>query len=569
MTSLSKTTSLLLAWSLAQPALANEKTEKEELLKLKNTTLTLIELLVKRGVLDQNQAGQMLREAEEKAGQEAGAERQAKTAAGGQPTEPETIEPDTLRVTYVPDFVKDEIRKDVRKELREEVVKDVKAQAREEKWGIPAALPDWLHRITLSGDFRFRYEKDMYGQENQENSHYDWPAVNRAGGITKIDNPFRNTTVDRDRERIRLRLALDAQITDSLKAGLRVTSSNDRSPISTHQTLGQYGQQYEVALDRAFLQYDYTDGEGRNWLNLWGGRFANPWLSADSVFDPDINFEGAAASLHLPFGSAAGYRVPNPVGRQLINLGVSRPNEVFLTMGYFPLQDIELSSHDKWMWGAQTGLDWVFAGDTRLRTSVAWYDYQNVHARPNALGSRLNDWTAPQFFNKGNSLTRISNDGDANAEPRLVGLASDFNLADAVVSLDYSGFGATHVMLTGNATRNLGFDRSEILRRTGQDISPKINAFQVRLDVGHPEINRLHDWNLWFAYKYVERDAVLDAFTESNFHLAGTDAKGWIAGLNYGVAKNTWFNARWLSSQSLNGPPLDIDVLLLDINTRL
>jgi len=293
-----------------------------------------------------------------------------------------------------------------------------------------------------------------------------------------------------------------------------------------------------------------------------------------------MNMEGFTAAFHLPIGSGgSSYPVPNPVGRQQMNVGVSKPNQIFLTVGAFPLQEVELSSHDKWMWAAQSGLDWVFADTTRLRAGVGYYDYKNITARPNALGSRINDWTAPLFFTKGNSLAQISNETDPSLEPRLVGLASDFDIVDAIVSVDYGGFGANHVMLTGNYSDNLGFDRREILQRTGQNLKEHTRAYQIRFDVGRPDLTKFGDWQLWLAYKYLESDSVLDAFTDSNFHLSGTNAKGWMLGVNYGLTRNTWLNARWLTAKAIDenrkgllagggAGPFDVDVLLVDLNAR-
>jgi len=533
-------------------------------------TLNLIDLLVQQGVIDRKKADQLVAQAKAKAAacQTAAAPKAAQPAAPAAPTAP-APEPGDVRVTYVPEFVKDEIRQEVRKELRDEVVKEVKVQAKEEKWGIPAALPEWVTRFKLSGDMRLRFESDMFGSDNQPNSYFDWPLINKKGGITHVDDPFLNTTVDRQRYRMRWRLALDTQITDGLTAGVRLATSNDRNPISNNQTLGQYGEQYEVAIDRAFMRYDLLDEQGRERLNLWGGRFANPWLSSDNLFDQDLSFEGAAAALHLPMGPApAHYHVPNPFGRQTLNMGVSKPNQVFLTLGAFPLQEIQMESTDKWMWAAQAGVDWVFSGTTRVRGAIGYFDYNNIVARRDPLGSRINDWSAPQFFTKGNSVARISNDVDTSTEPRLVGLASDFNIIDAIITVDWSGWGANHVMFTANYSDNLGFDQSEILSRTGLDIEPRTQAYQVRVDVGRPEINRFGDWNVWMAYKYLQRDSVLDAFTDSNFHLAGTDAQGWSLGVNYGLARNTWANLRWMSTAAIDGPPFDVDVLLADLNAR-
>ena len=63
-------------------------------------------------------------------------------------------------------------------------------------------------------------------------------------------------------------------------------------------------------------------------------------------------------------------------------------------------------------------------------------------------------------------------------------------------------------------------------------------------------------------------DAVLDAFTDSDFHLGGTDTKGYILGGSFGIDKNTWFTMRWLSADPIDGPPLSIDVLQADLNAR-
>ena len=65
-----------------------------------------------------------------------------------------------------------------------------------------------------------------------------------------------------------------------------------------------------------------------------------------------------------------------------------------------------------------------------------------------------------------------------------------------------------------------------------------------------------------------EADAVLDAFTDSDFHLGGTNNKGFILGAQYGLGKNTWLSARWLSSNEIRGLPLSIDVFQLYFNAK-
>jgi hypothetical protein len=581
-----KSLALLVSCALAgsPAAYGSEKNEKEELLKLRNTTLNLIELLVQQGILDKGKAEQMIQQAEQKAAAEAKAEarreaEQSASAGGAEKAEGKegpAAKPErgTVRVTYVPDFVKDEIRAEVRKELKDEVVKEVKADAKHEKWGVPAALPDWVNRFRLFGDIRVRYDQHFFGGANQPNTIFDWPAINAAGGITQINNPYRNTTNDFQRWRLRLRLGLDAQITDSLKTQVRLTTSNDYNPISINTDLGQYGQGYQVQLDRAFLQYDYLDDKGHDWATLWAGRIANPWFSTDNMFDPDLNFEGFSGTFRFPFGhdfnpEVIAYHVVSTAGRQQFNWGYTKPNEAYLTLGAFPLDYDLLVGTSKYLWAAQGGMDYLFNRDNRFKFGVAYYDYNNTQARRNPLGSTKFNWTAPQFFTMGNSLALISNPLDPALQPQLVGLASKFEIFDVTMSYDYSGFYPHHVILLGSYSRNFGFDQQEIYDTLGEDLTPKTNAFQVRIQVGEPNIQRFGDWNAWLDYKYLERDSVMDAFTDSNFNgYGGTNAKGWVLSGNYAIANNTWLNLRWFSSSAIVGPTFNVNRLMIDLNAR-
>ncbi|HLF97207.1 MAG TPA: putative porin [Methylococcaceae bacterium] len=597
-----KLLSLPLALILASSATAGEK---EELLKLKNTTVNLIDMLVQQGIIDKTKAEEMIRQAEVKASEEAKAEaakeEQAVAKENGGNGKPGSA---PVRVTYVPDFVKDEIRRQVRDELRDEVVKDVKIHAKNEQWGVPAALPDWVNRFKLSGDVRLRGEGDFFSSRNPLNDdvlglrfaanpwpYANWQAVNSGKDLNDIrtdSEAYLNTSEDVYRYRMRLRLGLDAQIADSLKAGVRLASSNSRSPVSTNQTLGQTGQQYDIALDRAFLQYDLVDRRGTDWLTVWAGRTLNPWLSTDNLFDSDLSFEGVSGTVRLPLpGADSSYTPPSPTARYGTSMGYTQPNSLFLTGGAYPLQELQLSRDDKWLFGGQLGADVLFGGNTRFKTAVAYYEYRNIKARvntPDEAGGDLgdNDHTAPQFLQKGNTLMQINdNGGFVGGDPfntlTKVGLASGFQIFNAVATLDYGGFGDNHIILTADYAKNVGFDEDEILGRISPTtfgivnydaLEDRTSAWQVRMDVGRPEIKRWSDWNAFLAYKYLERDAVLDAFTDSDFHLGGTNARGWVFGANYGLAKNTWLTGRWMSADQIDGPDYAIDVLMVDLNAR-
>ena len=596
-----KTLVALLASSLITPVMADEKEEllklkeeiadeREELLTLKNTTVNLIDVFVQQGLLDKTKAEVLVKAAQSKA--ETTTKKELAQEAAKIADE-NAKNPKRVRVTYVPDFVKEEIRQQVVAELKNEVVAEVKADAKEEKWGVPAALPDWVNRIKITADARLRAQEDFFASGNPSqnvlnNPYYDYLSINKDGGHTLARNKneeLQNTSVDRLRFRERFRLGIDAQITDGLKAGLRLATSNQYSPVSSNQTLGNTGQSFQVAIDRAYIQYDFLDDKHNDWFSVYGGRIATPWMSTELVYSPDLSFEGFAGTFRWRFNQSdvnvKNYHATEANARFGLQTGAQSPDSLFLTLGAFPLQEVNLSTADKWLFGGQVGADWLVRENDRLKVATAYYDYQNVRAKANARNSFTNDWTAPQFMQKGNSLVPINvNDGfnsrctdsqSAMGQGCLYGLASDFKILNLTAMYEFTGFD-TPILFSADYAKNLGFNQTRIAQEFKQRITPKTNAYQVRLDVGYPEIKRFNDWNTFIAYRYLERDAVLDAFTDSIFHLGGTNAKGWVIGANYGIARNTWLNLRWFSTDSIdnvNNQPLSIDTVTLDLNVRL
>ncbi|MCQ8117443.1 putative porin [Methylomonas rosea] len=557
----------LMALALSGLIGAVQAGEKEELLKLRNTTTNLIKQLVKQGVITDKAANEMIKQAEVEAGQQVA---EAK-AAGAK----EAVPADEVRVAYVPDFVKDEIRQQVRSELREEVVGDVMQKAKNEQWGMPNALPDWIKRFKLSGDIRLRSQHEYMADENIANSYIDWQAVNERGGLNAAGvDQFLNTTTDRQHFRERLRLGIDAIVTDGLKAGVRLATGNQRDPVSTNQSLGFTGQKYDFTVDRAYLQYDAFDDNKFKWLTLSGGRIKNPWYTgggeftggSELVWDTDLSFEGFAGTLRHRLG-----------GSDSLMANDDQTHSVFATAGAFPLQESALSS-DKWLFGGQVGVDWGFINQDNLKAALAYFDYVNVEAKQSTsvlgtcdLNTRGNTASRPEFMQGGNTLASICREGTGAlaSNPGMVGLASDYNIVNANISYEMAMFAPYRLRLSGDYAKNVGFNKAAVSRMlNGTVVEGKTNAWQFRADFGWPRAEVAGHWNVFAAYKYVERDAVLDAFTDSDFHLGGTNSKGWFIGGNYGLMKNVWLTGRWLSADIITGAPLGIDVLQIDVNTQ-
>jgi len=528
---------------LAFAAASARADETQNLTELRQSLVNLVETLVQEGVLTREKADTILRKALAKPGTGTA------PAAVGAPAAPEgaPLKPGEVRVPYVPEVVKEQIREQVRA--------DVMVQAKQEHWGVPGALPEWLDRISWYGDVRLRWQKDSFAKSNAPDTYYNYQNINNKRTINlQPQDLFLNTTEDRERLRLRVRLGMTAKVNDETTATARIATGSLTNPVSTTQTLGNSFDPYQVVLDQGYLKYQPSSSA----LTLWGGRMPNPWFSTDLVWADDLSFDGLAASVRpLQFGEVT---------------DAERAFDPYITVGMFPIQEVELSKNDKWLYAAQLGFDWALQNESRFKFGLAYYDYQHIVGQHQPVqDSHSLDYTAPQFLQKGNTLYLINFDTDPTAA--LYGLASDFKEVNATASLDIATFDPTRLVLTADYVKNVGYDQDTILQRTNglsptNPIEPRTKGYQLKFTAGWPETDRPGRWQVFTAYKYLERDAVLDAFTDPDFHLGGTDTRGWILGGSYGLQDNIWLRLRYLTADPIDGPPLGIDVLQLDLNAK-
>jgi hypothetical protein len=414
--------------------------------------------------------------------------------------------------------------------------------------------------------------------------------------------------------------------------------------VSENQTFGFVGNQgnaqggnfssYAIWLDRAFLKYEIGSDPDRL-AAITVGRFDNPFYTPTTImWANDIGFDGIAAQ-----------------GRYKIFKGFTP----FASAGIFPIFNTDLNfpateqnkvqSNDKYLYAAQLGIDWKITKDFNFKSSVGYYNFQNVEGKvstpmltPTPLTQGNTDDTRPTFAQRGNTYMQlrnikkvdayptnsdpaipayITNNSTANyidnpdyaagnaipPSPGLVplpqyqnqfqyfGLSTPYNILSANARLEYRHWEPFVVSLSGEWDRNLAWNSQNILNNgplPGPDnnynqtlINGPVNnlnssgsynggntAWIIQAKLGHGALQKRWDWDFGVAYRYVESDAVIDGFCDSDFGGGGTNLKGFSVGGNLSLSKSVFIGARWLSATGIAGPTYKSDIIQVDVNAR-
>ncbi len=181
----------------------------------------------------------------------------------------------------------------------------------------------WWQRISLSGDFRGRYEG--FYQEGRETRH---------------------------RERFRVRISMDTPISDEVDFGVRIASGDPGNPGSTNQTFGDTLGRKALNIDRVFVAYT---PEGADFLTLGGGKFGYPLIRTQMLWDDDVNWEGTY---------------------QRVSIGGSRPATLGLAAAQSPINEVS-RGEDSFLFAEAAQVD-VEVGRHSLFLALAGYAFRNV-----------------------------------------------------------------------------------------------------------------------------------------------------------------------------------------------
>lgn len=315
----------------------------------------------------------------------------------------------------------------------------------------PAAQAQSAPQLRFSGDFRVRYEHTA-----------------RGNGASALG-----------REVVRFRLGATYAPQPDLTVRARIATGDPDDPNSTDVTAGSFVNDLAFSLDLASVELSRP-----NW-GVFAGKFTNPFLTTELVWDGDVNPQGVGGRLKV--GNSGGVTAT-------------------LTGMYFRVdQQAGDSSSD--MGGAQIAVNAAAGGAWRFTAAAGYYDYRI------------------------RSLANASLSGDVRGNRLAPGNAdylSDFDLFDALVLVDYTGFGARlPLRFVGDYVHNGG----------ANDLNSGYG-----FDVYFGRAQSVGDIRGRYGYAQVETDAVLAAFAHDNTTL-GTNSEIHTLALDFVPRASTQLNA--------------------------
>jgi len=533
--------------------------ERSDLEQLRATTMALIQALVDQGLISPERAQALSKQA---APRPAAPVVAAAPQAAASAPEWGTPVPHTVHVPYISETVKAEIKKDI--------ADDVLATAREEGWADSRQIPAWLKSFTFEGDLRVRAEGDLFSKSNEPAYLYQSQTASPAWSPD-----LTNTQDSYDRLTLRARFGFKAAVGDDITAGMRLATGN--TPTSASQTLGSgsgFSNRYPFNLDRAWI-----DWEPRQDYHFTAGRMETPFYGTDLLWPEDLSLDGVSM------------RGSQNVGRGAYG---------FATVGAYVLQQFNTGGPSKWLFGAQFGGDWAVTSWTSVRLAAAVYDFHRVEGVREADPAPTGALAATEPYEqsqypagarlRGNTLININDPTNTGAP--VWGLASKFRPVNVTAALTLRQFDPAQVDLSFDYVKNSGFDLADIERRAGttsvDTLANMTTGVQAKLQVGSRDQSQRGAWNTFLAYRQFDRDAWLDAFTDTTWNLGGTNYRGFSLGGSYTFDRRASVGLRWTTTRNLDdgirtlsnpsqptsvigdlsSAPLKIDVIQLDLNAK-
>ena len=312
----------------------------------------------------------------------------------------------------------------------------------------------------------------------------------------------------RNRERIRARLNITAKINNEVNLGFQIASGTD-DPISTNQTFDDGFSSKQVNIDLAFFEWNPGILSG---ISISGGKVKNPFYSPSKtqlMWDSDLRPEGLAFK-YSKSGNAMG---------------------LFFNTSYFWVDERKDQS-DTVLLGGQAGIDYASSfGEVII--GAGYFDYQNVK-------------NYPSFYDASDSA---GNSADSTGK-------YIYDYDDLEIFCELSPIGRLDNL-------SVFCDYVVNVAKDVEDTQSWLAGFS------YGSVKEPGTFNVRYSYRYIEKDAIIGAFTDSDFIGGGSDGKGHEINLNYQLALKTIVAMTYFINQSGIDNSKDYHRIHLDFNFKL
>lgn len=347
-----------------------------------------------------------------------------------------------------------------------------------------------IEKLREQIEIRIPQEKSVYLPPPSEALPKWLEGLEMGGDLRLRYEAFHQNEATRDRNRFRYRLRWKVlkHLTEDLDLGFRLVSGSTTDPTSTNQTFTGDFSYKGIFVDQAYAKYRprflRENLPHLEKAEIAGGKFENPFLSASTamVWDPDVMPEGFYESLE--FGFLEGRWKP------------------FVNLGQFILQE-NTALTDAELYGVQAGMRWTPPGfspesGTQGTHAIAYYDFSDYARDSN-------------FMVSGTSLAR----GNTRSGAATVLQAGDFDILQLYNEIKFK---------IGNLPVKLFSDFATNLADQTPDPDGRNVGYEYGLQLGGAK--KKGDWEATYYYAYLEPNAVVGAFADSDFGTGHADKRG-------------------------------------------
>lgn len=315
---------------------------------------------------------------------------------------------------------------------------------------------------------------------------------------------------DRTRWRVRARLMLSAELDENWSVGVRLATGSD-DPTTTNQTMDNGFSTKGINLDLAYFVYHPSAVEG---LRITGGKMMMPFVrvqKSQMIWDSDLTPEGISGTLK---------RKAND------NL------EIFLGGAFFYIDERE-DADDSWMTGVQSVLKIKPKDDMYILAGASYYDYQEIKG----IGTFYDGMDG-----FGNTVDVVGGETFYTMDYNEFELLGEIGIKKDKLSFSFYG----------DFVKNIAADSLDTGYLFGASVTHGKGKGNFKLSVN---------------YRKIEADAVVGVFTDSDFVDGGTDCKGYVFGIGYGLADRVGLSMYYYLNDK--GIEEEVDYSRLQINLSM